>query len=344
MFKSDRIRLDPVLVKIGRIAVAMKLDAYLVGGTVRDLLTGKKGLDWDIVTEGDPEPLVRAAAKLVKGRVTSYPMFGTYSVETRAGRRIDFATARKETYARPGALPQVVFSGIEHDIFRRDFTINALAANLNGGKTAGVVDLFGGRRDLNNRVLRVLHRKSFRDDPTRIFRLARFAARGFRVDKLTEKLAAASAGLVSRVSAERAARELMLVMEEKDPYAALKTLAGWKVTDSLIPGVEISSRLSGLSKIRAPESRLALLFSQVTKKSRQKYYSALRFSNKLRNRVEKLLEPDKKKPALNGNDLIKMGYAQGPRFKVILNALAESGIVSRPAAKRFVFDNFPQKI
>jgi hypothetical protein len=111
-----------------------------------------------------------------------------------------------------------------------------------------------------------------------------------------------------------------------------------------LPGIEISQRLSNISKLKGVEKRLALLLSTADKYSRGEIYTGLRFSNKLKNSIEKLLEPKKHKPALNGNDLIKMGYKQGPIFKKILESLSLSGIVSRTKAKKHVFDNFPQKI
>jgi len=344
MLPPKNVKLNPILKRLGKVAAHLGLNAFLVGGAVRDLLSGKKDLDWDIMTEESPEPLVLAAAKLTGGRVTAYPQFGTFSVENARGLRIDFATARKETYSSPGALPEVVFSGLENDIFRRDFTVNALAVRLGGVKSGEIIDFFGGKRDLKNRILRVLHRKSFRDDPTRIFRLARFASRGFRIDRLTGKLALAGAGFISRISPERAARELLLILEEKDPYAALKTLQGWGITEKLLRGTDVSPRLSALAKIETLDGRLAFLFSLTAKSRRLETYKALRFSNKLVNSIEKLLAPAKIKPVLGGKDLIKMGYRQGPVFKTILDGLARSGIVSRAKARKFVFDNFPQKI
>ncbi len=339
-----KIKINKTLSRIGCIAEAKGLNSYLVGGAVRDLLTGKKDLDWDIVVEGNPLPLVKAAAKLVKGSYVSYPQFGTFSVEASSGANIDFATARKETYAKPGALPKVVFSSLEDDISRRDFTLNALAVSLKPGSAGEIIDMYGGKKDLENRVLRVLHNRSFKDDPTRIFRLARFAGRGYKIDKPTEMLAVSGASYVSYVSPSRLFRELILIIGEKNPFAALNILNEWKITGKLLPGVVVSTRLKQLSSLRTIDERMAFLLSGSEVEARMKIYASLRFPNKLKNSIEKLLEPVKAKPALSGKDLIKMGYKQGPRIGEILKSLTRSGIVSRAKAKKHVFDNFPQKI
>lgn len=342
--RVKKIKLNKLLLRVAAIADKAGVEAFLVGGAVRDALAGKKNYDLDIMSEKNPEALVRPVAKLIKGRVKSYPRFGTFCVETPKGLRIDFATARKEVYERPGALPKVSFSDIESDAARRDFTVNALALRLNGMRRGAVIDYYSGQRDLKNGVLRILHSGSFRDDPTRIFRLARFASRGFRIDRLTGKAARAGARFLRRVSVERRSAELMLMMGEKNPYGALQTFKELGAADIALPGLDISERLAGLEKKKTPDQRFAALFAEKDKAARLALYRELRFPRKLQNGIERCLAPKAGKAALNGYDLIKMGYRQGPVFKKILLSLAAKRIRSRRAAKKYVFDNFPQKI
>jgi tRNA nucleotidyltransferase (CCA-adding enzyme) len=344
MPQFKKIKLSPLVLRIGKAAENMGLDAYLVGGAVRDALTGKKNFDLDIMVEGSPEPLVKAIAGLLKAKVTAHPEFGTYTIEGAGGTVVDFATARKETYSRAGALPKVVFSTVDNDLLRRDFTVNTLAIKLNGKPDVEIIDLCGGKRDLNKAILRVLHPKSFKDDPTRIFRLARFASRGYRIDKLTEKYAFAAVKYIASISGERRAREFFLMLEEKNPLAALSVLKRLGAAEVIFQGIDISERLIKLSAVKSLDGKLALFFEGSGKTAREKIYGSLKFSKKQQNAIEKHLKPEKILPALNGHELIKMGYKQGPLFKKILDSLSRSGIISRRKAKNFVFDNFPQKI
>src|SRR6187200_3214815 len=156
---------------------------YLVGGAVRDLLLGRGSSDIDLVVVGDAGKL---AARL-GAETVEHERFATAKVEL-DGHEVDIATARTEAYPSPGALPVVEpADSIEADLGRRDFTINAMAVPLSGGD--GLIDPHGGRADLENGLLRVLHARSFEDDPTRAIRAARYAARlGLRLEDETEAL------------------------------------------------------------------------------------------------------------------------------------------------------------
>jgi tRNA nucleotidyltransferase (CCA-adding enzyme) len=194
---------------------------HLVGGAVRDLLLGREPREFDVVVEGDIAPL---AQRLGEPAAVN-PRFGTASVHAADGCRYDLAMARAEAYARPGALPDVRPATIDGDLLRRDVTVNALALDLATGTLRAVDhahdDLAAGR-------LRVLHDASFAEDPTRLWRVARYAARlGFALEEHTASLAAAAVagGALDTVSATRIGNELRLALREPDPVAALESAA-----------------------------------------------------------------------------------------------------------------------
>ena len=188
----------------------------VVGGFVRDVWLGREPRELDLVVEGDAVALARALG----GDVAVHDAFGTASA-TGAGWRVDLAMARRERYPAPGALPEVEPASIEEDLARRDFTVNAIAVTLADGELLAVD---GALEDLASGRLRVLHERSFVDDPTRVLRLARYAERlAFEVEPLTKRLAL-EASLVS-VSGARIGAELRLALAEADPIAVLARVA-----------------------------------------------------------------------------------------------------------------------
>lgn len=200
-----------------RVCKETGIPVYLVGGVVRDLLLQRPSLDLDFVVEGDVLAFAWVFARRLGGEVKPYQPFGTVSVFLSGGRRIDFAQARRETYPHRGALPVVEPSSLLSDLQRRDFTINALAIDLREEAFGEVIDPFGGVRDLEARILRVLHNHSFWDDPTRILRGLRYAIRlNFWFDPHTEELArqALSKGCFSWISADRFRQDFFKGLEE----------------------------------------------------------------------------------------------------------------------------------
>jgi tRNA nucleotidyltransferase (CCA-adding enzyme) len=190
---------------------------YLVGGTIRDILLGEDSFDVDIAVEGDAIGFARALATSLGGRVTPHEKFGTAIVQYGEGSRVDVVTTRTEFYDSPGALPAVERAGLREDLFRRDFTINAMAASLAPADFGRLVDPHGGREDLKAGVLRVLHNLSFIDDPTRIFRAVRYEARyGLRLDEHSARLARGciEMGLVGDLSSARLRDELVALLED----------------------------------------------------------------------------------------------------------------------------------
>ncbi|MGH3062733.1 MAG: CBS domain-containing protein [Gaiellaceae bacterium] len=201
---------------------------YLVGGTVRDILLGEPNFDVDVAVEGDAIELARSLADALDGRVRAHRKFGTAVVLYREDDRVDVVTARTEFYDAPAALPSVEHATIGEDLFRRDFTINAMAVSLKGEDFGRLVDPFGGRRDLEAKTIRILHNLSFIDDPTRIFRAIRYESRyGFRMDDHTQRLARGTIemGLVGDLSSARLRDELVALLEEGDAGASILRLA-----------------------------------------------------------------------------------------------------------------------
>jgi tRNA nucleotidyltransferase/poly(A) polymerase len=205
-------------------AIEKACHPYLVGGPVRDLLLGRNAFDIDLTLEGDSAAFSRALAKRLNGRVRSFPQFLTYKVIAADMPEIDIATARKERYRKPGALPAVSPGRLKDDLLRRDFSINAIAIDV---ITQKLHDPTGGERDLRERRVRVLHEQSFIDDPTRIYRAVRLAARlGFEIDDESSKLmrAAIEGGALNTVAKERIWRELFFAMDEADAPQILAEL------------------------------------------------------------------------------------------------------------------------
>ncbi len=214
---------------------------YLVGGAVRDLLLGRPRADVDLVVEGDATAL---AARL-GGAEKEHERFGTVKVEV-GGHEIDIATARTESYSEPGALPEVApAADVEADLARRDFTVNAMAIPLEGEPR--VIDPHGGRGDLQQGLLRVLHPRSFEDDPTRAIRAARYGSRfGFALEPETFELLRRAD--LSTVSADRRRAELERLAAEPTGRIGLGLLAGWGLLDLREGGVELMRSVEELLK------------------------------------------------------------------------------------------------
>jgi tRNA nucleotidyltransferase (CCA-adding enzyme) len=244
---------------------------YLVGGAVRDVLTGEPNFDVDIAVEGDGIALGKALARELGGRVVPHDKFGTAIVLYGDTGRVDVATARTEFYDYPGALPTVEQASIRQDLYRRDFTINAMAVSLKGEDFGRLVDYFGGHRDLADGVVRVLHNLSFIDDPTRIFRAIRYETRyGFRMDAHTLALAKACVEmeLVGELSSARLRDELQALLSEDRVGDSIRRMAELGIDRAIHPHLaadeEAVRLIEGLDELRtsyapdAPAWRLRL--------------------------------------------------------------------------------------
>lgn len=232
---------------IARVSRETGVPVYAVGGFVRDLLLERDLLrdqrDIDLVVEGDGLTFAALLAEALGGRMREHRAFLTAVVVDRDGFHIDVATARSELYRAPAALPEVQMSALRQDLFRRDFTINTLAVRLGPEPVPELIDYFGGRNDLKEKVLRVLHSLSFIDDPTRVLRAVRLELRlGFHISPETLRLVevALAEGIFDHLSGARLREELAMLLD--DPALALR-------------GVE---RLAELGLLRVLHPRLEL--------------------------------------------------------------------------------------
>ncbi len=240
-------------------ADAQEVEVYTVGGPVRDLLLGRPVRDVDLVVAGeasdetsvDPEPSLApklAASVGEDAKVTRHERFGVFLIRM-GDAAVDLAQSRHETYAHPGALPSVASGGLEQDLLRRDFSVNALALPLSKAAVAKhpkIVDVSGGLAALKRKQLRVLHDRSFHDDPTRALRAARLAARmGFSISRGSRSAlrAALRDGSFGRVSGDRLRREWVKLIDDSqlgvDPSRSLRLLSDWHVLAVLEPGLSL---------------------------------------------------------------------------------------------------------
>lgn len=235
----------------GEVAAQMGMPIYFVGGLVRDLLLELPAVDIDIVVEGDAIALAQELRRRFGGRVRSHARFGTakWLLSRNAWRRlapdaaldeapatIDFVTARTEFYERPSALPEVERGSIKLDLHRRDFTINTLAIRLDGAYLGQLLDFYGGMRDLERGLIRVLHSLSFIDDPTRILRAVRLEQRlGFQIEPRTRELIADALPMLDRVTGDRIRHEMELALREAAPVPVMERLAELHILHEIHP-------------------------------------------------------------------------------------------------------------
>ena len=238
-----------LLKRIGRLADKRGFKVFVVGGFVRDLLLGIRNLDVDIVVERDAIEFARLIAKEARGALVCHSRFGTAALLLADGLKVDFATARTESYKAPAALPDVEFSSIKEDLFRRDFTINAMAVDINKMDFGMLLDFYNGLADLSAKRIRVLHPLSFVDDPTRIFRAVRFEQRyGFKIEPHTRRLieAAAGLGMLGRTQRQRIRNEIVLLLKERSPMRCVARMAELHELRFLHPKIKFTKAVKAL--------------------------------------------------------------------------------------------------
>jgi tRNA nucleotidyltransferase (CCA-adding enzyme) len=352
-----------VLKPLADAARGQDLPIYAVGGCVRDWLLGRKQVkDLDLVTEGDPAPIARLCASMLGARAEAFGAFGTLRVNGK-DLRVDFAAARLEEYPEPACLPKVRPASLSQDLFRRDFTINAMAMALED--SGELIDPYAGLADLRAKTLRVLHSESFRDDPTRVFRAARFLRRfGFKIAPGFRELAqrSLSQGIAGRLSRHRIAVELLRILAEKDPGACLRTLRAWGYLDLVSPdlGVKVSgktveTRLGSLALAMGEKGEEFLRSLPIEHDMARRIHDAIKLA-RLKASPRGVVSPETKamvsaalprlsraalKPLfITGADLSSAGLKPGPEFRAVLDEAARrqwtGGISSRSQALRWL--------
>ena len=265
--------------QIGKVADGLGYGAYVAGGFVRDLFLYRPNEDIDIVIEGDGIAFAKKYARMVSARIHAYAKFGTAVIIFPDGFKIDVASARMEYYQFPAALPTVEMSSIKLDLFRRDFTINTLAVQLNADRFGILIDFFNAQKDIKAKAVRVLHNLSFVEDPTRVFRAIRFEQRfGFSIGKLTAGLIenAVRMDFFKQLSGRRVCSELRQIFEEENPTAAIIRLNDFGLLKLIDPSIEMDEELIGLfNSVKQVVSWFDLLFLEESYMKWAVYFLAL---------------------------------------------------------------------
>jgi tRNA nucleotidyltransferase (CCA-adding enzyme) len=341
----------PLLKTLAAEARRRGLALYAVGGPVRDWLLGRKTFDIDLCVAGDPDPIADLAAKKLGGKSEPFGRFGTRRVIGRGRYRVDVATTRIEVYTQSAALPTVTATGVpvEEDLRRRDFTINAMALRLDDG-SGQLIDPHGGLGDLKARTLRVLHDASFRDDPTRVFRAARYVARlRFKPSPFLGQEArdVLKIGDAAKLSRQRLLHELLALLGEEDPTLAFGLLDTWGYLELFHPHFPWRQKWP-----KGESERLASIALALGPEQGRAFVDGLPFEHRLRSSLVEALElafsgesprtePSRFAAAavraasgkmsaaalkacfLSGADLIKAGLKPGPEFHEILGEAAK---------------------
>ncbi len=322
---------------------------YLVGGIVRDILLGKPNLDLDFVVEHDAISLAMDIVKQTGGKLTTHARFNTAKIKLERW-NIDLATARCETYARPGALPTVKPGSIKEDLFRRDFTINSMAIQLTPvNKYGELIDPYNSYTDLRHKLIRILHEKSFIDDATRIWRAIRYEQRlDFDIEPTTLRLLDRDVSMLTTISGDRIRHELELVLKEEYPEKMLQRAWVLKALGKIHHGLrgdawltEKFSSARAISYIEQEISRLymALLAYRLTENEIEELVSflrpdrqtaiILRDSSQLKSNTRELIR--KQEPAYLYSRL--HGYHQ---TALLTNYIAADSIKAKRAIKLYL--------
>jgi len=295
----------------GEMAQSQGQSLYLVGGVVRDLLLGQTNLDLDLVLEGNAIDLAQRLAEIKQGKIITHPRFGTAKLRWNKW-SIDLATARSETYIKPGALPSVETGSIDSDLFRRDFTINTMAIYLNPSHYGELIDRYGGIDDLEHKLIRILHEKSFTDDATRIWRGLRYEQRlNFQLEPTTLKLLKRDIPMLDTISDDRIRHELELILNEKYPEKVLRRAEELEVLPKLHPALKgngwLEEKFEQARQLSSPDLPpiglyLALLVYHLSNEADEHLISRLRLpklltqtlrdTNSLKTKLQSLADPE----------------------------------------------------
>jgi tRNA nucleotidyltransferase (CCA-adding enzyme) len=326
----------------GEVAASQGQSLYLVGGVVRDLLLGQTNLDLDLVVEGNAIELAQQLIQIKQGKIITHPRFNTAKLQWNKW-SIDLATARSETYAKPGALPSVKPSSIDKDLFRRDFTINAMAIELISSRYGELIDLYGGRVDLEHKLIRILHERSFIDDATRIWRGLRYEQRlNFQLEANTLQLLKRDIPRLDTISGDRIRYELECILQEEFPEKVLHRAAELGVLSKLHPSLKgngwLAEKFKQARQLSHPNSPpvglyLALLAYPLTNEENEQLISRLRLPRTLaqilrdtisiRSKLQSLANPE-----LAPSGIYRLLYGYSPPA-IIANSLASDSPTAR---------------
>ena len=379
----------------GKIARSQGQSLYLVGGVVRDLLLERTNLDLDLVVEGSAINLAHQLLPIYPGKIITHSRFNTAKLQWSKW-SVDLATARSETYTKPGALPVVTPGSLESDLSRRDFTINTMAIRLTPSHYGELIDLYRGVYDLTQKLIRILHEKSFIDDATRIWRGLRYEQRlNFHLEETTLQLLKRDIPMLDTISGDRIRHEVELVLKEEFPEKVLHRAEELGVLKRLYPSLRgngwLTEKFGQVRQLGHPTLPpaglyLALLAYRLADEETEQFISKLRLPKSLaqtlrdtaclkaklhslagsqlppsgiyhllhdyspqaltasliasdspiaRQHIQLFLDKLRYiKPALTGDDLIRMGIAPGPRIKESLNLLHEARLDGKVKSKQ----------
>ena len=284
---------------------------YLVGGVVRDLLLGYPNFDLDLVVEGDAVKLAQKVAEISQAKLLAHHRFGTAKLKYE-NFTLDLATARKETYAKPGALPTVKPGTLKDDLIRRDFSINAMAISLAANDYGELVDPYQGKNDLEHCLIRILHPGSFSDDATRILRGVRYEQRlGFELETQTAELLKRDIPMLDTISGDRIRHELELIFREKQPEFAVKRLAELGVLPRISLFLKgdgwIAEKFGKARRLKKPTQLpslyFCLLIHSFSEKDIKQFLARLNISVKLSRAIRDTLRLKTKLPLLDRSSL-----------------------------------------
>ena len=343
-----------ILLRAGKLAYSMGWSVFIVGGFVRDLLLGNENFDIDLVIEGDGILYAEKLSEELGANLTIHRDFGTATLNLSENFKLDIATSRREFYPRPASLPHVKPAPLKEDLFRRDFTVNAMAISINPSDFGRLIDFFGGRRDLRERKVRVLHVRSFIDDPTRIFRAIRFEQRyNFCIEKVTERLIklALREGVFQLLSGKRIKEELKQILEEDRPEKNVYRMQKLGILKVIQPGIYLNSSremifdklidtiaryeiLTG-EKSKRWLIRLSVLLKDLTEKEIENFCSKYSFTREER---ETILASSKKAdkiverltvPEMKPSSIYYLLRSYPPEALILAMAIAKNDIVEK---------------
>jgi tRNA nucleotidyltransferase (CCA-adding enzyme) len=316
-------------------AAAQSLSLYVVGGTVRDLILRTPTKDLDLVVEGDAISLASSVAASHGIRPTTHHAFGTATIKADPF-RIDLATARKETYPRPGALPTVSPSSIDDDLRRRDFTFNAMALGLTGPDRSRLLDPHHGMSDLQQGLVRILHDASFRDDATRMFRAVRYEQRlGFQIEPHTASLLKEALGqkMISTISSDRLRHEMEIMLKEASPGKALRQSQDLGLLQALFPPLGRAPSLSLLPDDSEPLVFIAALAHHLTPSEVEAFITRLNMTHSWAVTIRQSVDLRSVESELSEPDLTRLALWQILEYRPLECIKAAAILAESPLAK-----------